>query len=75
MRISGLWFAYFALNGLLAYGDGFVRPHRRALIRKVGENSFAGRALKIGWLIGYSFVQLCVAHLFMTGLGQVIRFH
>ncbi len=75
MRISGLWFAYFALNGLFVYGDGFVRPHRQALFRKVGEYTFACRALKIAWLIGYSFIQLCLAHLFMTGLGQVIRFH
>jgi len=75
VRISGLWFAYFALNGLFVYGDGLVRPHRQALYRKVGEDSFPCRVLKIAWLIGYSFIQLCLAHLFMLGLGQVIRFH
>jgi len=75
MRINGLWFAYFALNGLFVYGDGLVRPHRQALFRKVGKDTFTCRAMKIAWLIGTSFIQLCLAHLFMTGLGQVIRFH
>jgi hypothetical protein len=75
MQISGLWFAYFALNGLFVYGDGLVRPHRQALYRRVGEDSFSCRVLKITWLIGYSLIQLCLAHLFMTGLDQVIRFH
>lgn len=75
MRISGLWFAYFALNGLFVYGDGLLRPHREGLYRKVGEDSFACRVSKIAWWTGYSFIQLCLAHLFMTGLGQVVRFH
>jgi hypothetical protein len=75
MEIRGLWFAYFTLNGLFVLADDRIKPCRQALFRKAGEGAAPFRVLRIAFLVGYGFIQLCLAHLFMLGLGQVVRFH
>jgi hypothetical protein len=75
MQVSGLWFAYFALTGLIVCGERLLMPFRKALFRRLGEGTLGYRALKVAFPIGNLLLNVCMAHLIMMGFNQVIRFH
>jgi hypothetical protein len=75
MKITGLWFSYFALNGLLVCAESLLMPYREKLYQRLDARSTAYRVLKTTVPILNFTLNVCVAHLMFVGLEAVISFH
>ncbi len=75
MKLSGLWFAYFAANGLLVCCESVVKPSRERLLIRLGERSFWYQATEVLFRLVNLLLTLALAHVLFMGLDQVIVFH
>ena len=75
MKVSGLWCAYFTLNGLIVCVEGLLRNHRERFFERLGEGTVRYRMVELAMSTMNFALNVCVAHLLFLGLDQVIRFH
>jgi hypothetical protein len=75
MTLTGLWFAYFAVNGVIVSLEPFAGSVRGALLSGFAPASIAHRTLSRAVQLLNFLLNVLVAHLMFRGLELVVEFH
>ncbi len=75
MKLTGLWFAYFAVNGVVVSFEPAIGPSRTALLARFAPDSMVHHSLKRVIQLVNFLLNVLVAHLMFLGLEQVVDFH
>lgn len=75
MKLTGLWFAYFAVNGVIVSLEPVVGSLRNVLLARFVPDSMAHWTLKRVINMMNFLLNVLIAHLMFRGLELVVEFH